>query len=85
MASTFPPRKSKMLHFVLVESKKSLISWSVRCITNCTIILFHGTRKTELGVLSANSGVEEIMTWVFFLKKVLNYMLFLYDSYFLGF
>lgn len=67
MASTFPPWKSKMLHFVLVESKKkkSFISWSVRCITNCTIILFRGTRKTELGVLSANSGVEEIMTWVF--------------------
>lgn len=66
MASTFPPWKSKMLHFVLVErKKKSFISWSVRCITNCTIILFRGTRKTELGVLSANSGVEEIMTRVF--------------------
>lgn len=65
MASTFPPWKSKMLHFVLVESKKTFISWSVRCITNCTIILFHGTCKTGLGVLSANSGVEEIMTWVF--------------------
>lgn len=63
MASAFPPWKSKMLHFVLVESKKkSFISQSVRCITNCTIILFYGTRETELGVLSANSDVEEIMT-----------------------
>lgn len=51
-----------MLHFVLVESKKSFISQSVRCITNCTIILFRSARETELGVLSADSGVEEIMT-----------------------
>lgn len=62
MASAFPPWKRKMLHFVLVESKKSFISQSMRCITNCTIILFRGTRKTGLGVLSANSAVEEIMT-----------------------
>lgn len=47
MASTLPPRESKMLHFVLVESKKSFISWSVRCITNCTIILFRGTSQNR--------------------------------------
>lgn len=64
--------KAKCNILYLLEVKKPFIPPRVRFITNCTIILFHGARKTELGVLSANSDVEEIMTCFLKKKKVLN-------------
>jgi len=57
----FLTTEKQNITFCTRGKQESFTSTRVRCITNCTIILFCGTCRKELGVLSANSGVEEIM------------------------